>query len=158
MERWSERKSMQPVYGDNASRNTVNHNLSECLISSNSLIVIREGSTEELVIAKEVCILNIRLQLNLSKKKKKLTAFCFYCSLFWCRRYWMKHLWPKRSKSAFPAWELMVRCRTSLNFESKCTLYQSKHYSNFSWSQSTQFVSPHKKFDVPIKTLFFRRF
>lgn len=38
-------------------------------VSSNSLI-IREGSTGELVIAKEVCILNIRLQLNLSKKKK----------------------------------------------------------------------------------------
>lgn len=36
-------------------------------VSSNSLI-IREGSTGELVIAKEVCILNIRLQLNLSKK------------------------------------------------------------------------------------------
>ena len=157
MERWSERKSMQPVYGDNASRNTVNLNLSECLISSNSLTVIREGSTGELVIAKEVCVLNIRLQLNLSKKKK-LTAFCFYCSLFWCRRYRMKHLWPERSKSAFPAWALMVRCRTSLNFESKCTLYQSKHYSNFSWSQSSQFVSPHKKFDVPIKALFFRRF
>ena len=61
---------MQPVYGDNASRNTVNLNLSECLISSNSLTVIREGSTGELVIAKEVCVLNIRLQLNLSKKKK----------------------------------------------------------------------------------------
>jgi len=38
-------------------------------VSSNSLI-IGEGSTGELVIAKEVCILNIRLQLNLSKKKK----------------------------------------------------------------------------------------
>lgn len=93
-----------------------------------------------------------------SFQKKKLTAFCFYCSLFWCRRYRMKHLWPERSKSAFPVWALMVRCRTSLNFESKCTLYQSKHYSNFSWSQSSQFVSPHKKFDVPIKALFFRRF
>ena len=63
---------MQPVYGDNASRNTVNLNLSECLISSNSLTVIREGSTGELVIAKEVCVLNIRLQLNLSKKKNWL--------------------------------------------------------------------------------------
>lgn len=66
-------------------------------VSSNSLI-IGEESTGELVIAKEVCIQNIRLQLNLSKK---LTAFCFYSSLFWCRRYWMKHLWPKRSKPAF---------------------------------------------------------
>ena len=37
-------------------------------VSSNSLTVIRERSTGELVIAKEVCTLNIRLQLNLSKK------------------------------------------------------------------------------------------
>ena len=43
-------------------------------VSSNSLI-IREGSTGELVIAKEVCILNIRLQLNLSKKKNDGVLF-----------------------------------------------------------------------------------
>ena len=43
-------------------------------VSSNSLI-IREGSTGELVIAKEVCILNIRLQLNLSKKKTDCVLF-----------------------------------------------------------------------------------
>ena len=43
-------------------------------VSSNSLI-IREGSTRELVIAKEVCILNIRLQLNLSKKKNDGVLF-----------------------------------------------------------------------------------
>lgn len=43
-------------------------------VSSHSLI-IREGSTGELVIAKEVCILNIRLQLNLSKKKNDGVLF-----------------------------------------------------------------------------------
>ena len=43
-------------------------------VSSNSLI-IREGSTGELVIAKEVCVLNIRLQLNLSKKKNDGVLF-----------------------------------------------------------------------------------
>lgn len=43
-------------------------------VSSNSLI-IHEGSTGELVIAKEVCILNIRLQLNLSKKKNDGVLF-----------------------------------------------------------------------------------
>lgn len=43
-------------------------------VSSNSLI-IREGSTGELVIAKEVSILNIRLQLNLSKKKNDGVLF-----------------------------------------------------------------------------------
>ena len=43
-------------------------------VSSNSLI-FREGSTGELVIAKEVCILNIRLQLNLSKKKNDGVLF-----------------------------------------------------------------------------------
>lgn len=43
-------------------------------VSSNSFL-IREGSTGELVIAKEVCILNIRLQLNLSKKKPDCVLF-----------------------------------------------------------------------------------
>lgn len=124
-------------------------------VSSNSLI-IREGSTGELVIAKEVCILNIRLQLNLSKKKNDGVLFLLLTLLV--STILDETLMAKAKQNGVSGWALMVRRRTSLNFESKCTLYQSKHYLNFSWSQSTQFVSPHKKFDVLSKALFFRRF
>lgn len=124
-------------------------------VSSNSLI-IREGSTGELVIAKEVCILNIRLQLNLSKKKNDGVLFLLLTLLV--STILDETLMAKAKQNDVSGWALMVRRRTSLNFESKCTLYQSKHYLNFSWSQSTQFVSPHKKFDVLSKALFFRRF
>lgn len=124
-------------------------------VSSNSLI-IREGSTRELVIAKEVCILNIRLQLNLSKKKNDGVLFLLLTLLV--STILDETLMAKAKQNGASGWALMVRRRTSLNFESKCTLYQSKHYLNFSWSQSTQFVSPHKKFDVLSKALFFRRF
>lgn len=124
-------------------------------VSSNSLI-IREGSTGELVIAKEVCILNIRLQLNLSKKKNDGVLFLLLTLLV--STILDETLMAKAKQNGVSRWALMVRRRTSLNFESKCTLYQSKHYLNFSWSQSTQFVSPHKKFDVLSKALFFRRF
>lgn len=123
-------------------------------VSSNSLI-IREGSTEELVIAKEVCILNIRLQLNLWKKKNDGVLFLLLTLLV--STILDETLMAKAKQNGVSGWALMVRRRTSLNFESKCTLYQSKHYLNFSWSQSTQFVSPHKKFDVLSKALFFRR-
>lgn len=125
-------------------------------VSSNSLI-IREGSTGELVIAKEVCILNIRLQLNLSKKKK-WRRFVFTAHSFGVDDIGWNTYGQSEAKRRF---RLSVNGQTSnssLNFESKCTLYQSKHYLNFSWSQSTQFVSPHKKFDVLSKALFFRRF
>lgn len=125
-------------------------------VSSNSLI-IREGSTGELVIAKEVCILNIRLQLNLSKKKKNDGVLFLLLTLL-VSTILDETLMAKAKQNGVSGWALMVRRRTSLNFESKCTLYQSKHYLNFSWSQSTQFVSPHKKFDVLSKALFFRRF
>lgn len=125
-------------------------------VSSNSLI-IREGSTGELVIAKEVCILNIRLQLNLSKKKKNDGVLFLLLTLL-VSTILDETLMAKAKQNGASGWALMVRRRTSLNFESKCTLYQSKHYLNFSWSQSTQFVSPHKKFDVLSKALFFRRF
>lgn len=124
-------------------------------VSSNSLI-IREGSTGELVIAKEVCVLNIRLQLNLSKKKNDGVLFLLLTLLM--STILDETLMAKAKQNGVSGWALMVRRRTSLNFESKCTLYQSKHYLNFSWSQSTQFVSPHKKFDVLSKALFFRRF
>lgn len=124
-------------------------------VSSNSLI-IREGSTGELVIAKEVCILNIRLQLNLSKKKNDGVLFLLLTLLV--STILDETLMAKAKQNGVSGWALMVRRRTSLNFESKCTLYQSKHHLNFSWSQSTQFVSPHKKFDVLSKALFFRRF
>lgn len=124
-------------------------------VSSNSLI-IRGGSTGELVIAKEVCILNIRLQLNLSKKKNDGVLFLLLTLLV--STILDETLMAKAKQNGVSGWALMVRRRTSLNFESKCTLYQSKHYLNFSWSQSTQFVSPHKKFDVLSKALFFRRF
>lgn len=124
-------------------------------VSSNSLI-IREGSTGELVIAKEVCILNIRLQLNLSKKKNDGVLFLLLTLLV--STILDETLMAKAKQNGVSGWALMVRRRTSLNFESKCTLYQSKHYLNFSWSQSTQFVSLHKKFDVLSKALFFRRF
>lgn len=124
-------------------------------VSSNSLI-IREGSTGELVIAKEVCILNIRLQLNLSKKKNDGVLFLLLTLLV--STILDETLMAKAKQNGVSGWALMVRRRTSLNFESKCTLYQSKHYLNFSWSQSTQFVSPHKKFDVLSRALFFRRF
>lgn len=124
-------------------------------VSSNSLI-IREGSTGELVIAKEVCILNIRLQLNLSKKKNDGVLFLLLTLLV--STILDETLMAKAKQNGVSGWAFMVRRRTSLNFESKCTLYQSKHYLNFSWSQSTQFVSPHKKFDVLSKALFFRRF
>lgn len=124
-------------------------------VSSNSLI-IREGSTGELVIAKEVCILNIRLQLNLSKKKNDGVLFLLLTLLV--STILDETLMAKAKQNGVSGWALMVRRRTSLNFESKCTLYQSKHYLNFSCSQSTQFVSPHKKFDVLSKALFFRRF
>lgn len=124
-------------------------------VSSNSLI-IREGSTGELVIAKEVCILNIRLQLNLSKKKNDGVLFLLLTLLV--SRILDETLMAKAKQNGVSGWALMVRRRTSLNFESKFTLSQSKHYLNFSWSQSTQFVSPHKKFDVLSKALFFRRF
>lgn len=123
-------------------------------VSSNSLI-IREGSTGELVIAKEVCILNIRLQLNLSKKND---GVLFLLLTLLVSTILDETLMAKAKQNGVSRWALMVRRRTSLNFESKCTLYQSKHYLNFSWSQSTQFVSPHKKFDVLSKALFFRRF
>lgn len=124
-------------------------------VSSNSLI-IREGSTGELVIAKEVCILNIRLQLNLSKKND---GVLFLLLTLLVSTILDETLMAKAKQNGVSGWALMVRRRTSsLNFESKCTLYQSKHYLNFSWSQSTQFVSPHKKFDVLSKALFFRRF
>lgn len=125
-------------------------------VSSNSLI-IREGSTGELVIAKEVCILNIRLQLNLSKKKKNDGVLFLLLTLL-VSTILDETLMAKAKQNGVSGWALMVRRWTSLNFESKCTLYQSKHYLNFSWSQSTQFVSPHKKFDVLSKALFFRRF
>lgn len=125
-------------------------------VSSNSLI-IREGSTGELVIAKEVCILNIRLQLNLSKKKKNDGVLFLLLTLL-VSTILDETLMAKAKQNGVSGWALMVKRRTSLNFESKCTLYQSKHYLNFSWSQSTQFVSPHKKFDVLSKALFFRRF
>ena len=124
-------------------------------VSSNSLI-IREGSTGELVIAKEVCILNIRLQLNLSKKKNDGVLFLLLTLLV--STILDETVMAKAKQNGVSGWALMVRRRTSLNFESKCTLYQSKHYLNFSWSQSTQFVSLHKKFDVLSKALFFRRF
>lgn len=124
-------------------------------VSSNSLI-IREGSTGELAIAKEVCILNIRLQLNLSKKKNDGVLFLLLTLLV--STILDETLMAKAKQNGVSGWAFMVRRRTSLNFESKCTLYQSKHYLNFSWSQSTQFVSPHKKFDVLSKALFFRRF
>lgn len=124
-------------------------------VSSNSLI-IREGSTGELVIAKEVCILNIRLQLNLSKKKNDGVLFLLLTLLV--STILDETLMAKAKQNGVSGWALMVRRRTSLNFESKCTLYQSKHHLNFSWSQSTHFVSPHKKFDVLSKALFFRRF
>lgn len=123
-------------------------------VSSNSLI-IREGSTGELVIAKEVCILNIRLQLNLSKKND---GVLFLLLTLLVSTILDETLMAKAKQNGVSGWALMIRRRTSLNFESKCTLYQSKHYLNFSWSQSTQFVSPHKKFDVLSKALFFRRF
>lgn len=123
-------------------------------VSSNSLI-IREGSTGELVIAKEVCILNIRLQLHLSKKKNDGVLFLLLTLLV--STILDETLMAKAKQNGVSGWALMVRRRTSLNFESKCTLYQSKHYLNFSWSQSTQFVSPHKKFDVLSRALFFRR-
>lgn len=125
-------------------------------VSSNSLI-IREGSTGELVIAKEVCILNIRLQLNLSKKKKNDGVLFLLLTLL-VSTILDETLMAKAKQNGVSGWALMVRRRTSLNFESKCTLYQSKHHLNFSWSQSTHFVSPHKKFDVLSKALFFRRF
>ena len=102
-------------------------------VSSHSLI-IREGSTGELVIAKEVCILNIRLQLNLSKRK--MTAFCFYCSLFWCRRYWMKHLWPKRSKTAFPVERLWS------DVELHWTLNRNAHSINLNIIWTSHDLSP----------------
>lgn len=129
--------------------------LTSVSVSSNSLI-IREGSTGELVIAKEVCILNIRLQLNLSKKKWR--RFVFTAHSFGVDDIGWNTYGQSEAKRRF---RLSVNGQTSnssLNFESKCTLYQSKHYLNFSWSQSTQFVSPHKKFDVLSKALFFRRF
>lgn len=130
-------------------------NLISVSVSSNSLI-IREGSTGELVIAKEVCILNIRLQLNLSKKKNDGVLFLLLTLLV--SRILDETLMAKAKQNGVSGWALMVRRRTSLNFESKFTLSQSKHYLNFSWSQSAQFVSPHKKFDVLSKALFFRRF
>ena len=154
MERWSERKSMQPVYGDNASRNTVNLNLSECFFKlvDNSWRVnrgtrYREGS------------LHTKHQVTVkSFKKKKNDGVLFLLLTLLVSTILDETLMAKAKQNGVSGWALMVRRRTSLNFESKCTLYQSKHYLNFSWSQSTQFVSLHKKFDVLSKALFFRRF
>ena len=144
---------MQPVYGDNASRNTVNLNLSECFFKlvDNSWRVnrgtrYREGS------------LHTKHQVTVkSFKKKKWRRFVLLLTLL-VSTILDETLMAKAKQNGVSGWALMVRRRTSLNFESKCTLYQSKHHLNFSWSQSTQFVSPHKKFDVLRKALFFRRF
>lgn len=154
MERWSERKSMQPVYGDNASRNTVNLNLSECFFKLvdnswrfNRGTRYREGS------------LHTKHQVTVkSFKKKKNDGVLFLLLTLLVSTILDETLMAKAKQNGVSGWALMVKRRTSLNFESKCTLYQSKHYLNFSWSQSTQFVSPHKKFDVLSKALFFRRF
>lgn len=154
MERWSERKSMQPVYGDNASRNTVNLNLSECFFKlvDNSWRVnrgtrYREGS------------LHTKHQVTVKSFKKKNDGVLFLLLTLLVSTILDETLMAKAKQNGVSGWALMVRRRTSsLNFESKCTLYQSKHYLNFSWSQSTQFVSPHKKFGVLSKALFFRRF
>lgn len=154
MERWSERKSMQPVYGDNASRNTVNLNLSECFFKLvdnswrfNRGTRYREGS------------LHTKHQVTVkSFKKKKNDGVLFLLLTLLVSTILDETLMAKAKQNGVSGWALMVRRRTSLNFESKYTLYQSKHYLNFSWSQSTQFVSPHKKFDVLSKALFFRRF
>lgn len=153
MERWSERKSMQPVYGDNASRNTVNLNLSECFFKLvdnswrfNRGTRYREGS------------LHTKHQVTVKSFKKKNDGVLFLLLTLLVSTILDETLMAKAKQNGVSGWALMVRRRTSLNFESKCTLYQSKHYLNFSWSQSTQFVSPHKKFDVLSKALFFRRF
>ena len=131
MERWSEPKSMQPVYGDNASRNTVNLNLSECFFKlvDNSWRVnrgtrYREGS------------LHTKHQVTVKSFKKKMTAFCFYCSLFWCRRYWMKHLWPKRSKTAFPVERLWS------DVELHWTLNRNAHSINLNIIWTSHDLSP----------------
>lgn len=153
MERWSERKSMQPVYGDNASRNTVNLNLSECFFKLvdnswrfNRGTRYREGS------------LHTKHQVTVKSFKKKNDGVLFLLLTLLVSTILDETLMAKAKQNGVSRWALMVRRRTSLNFESKCTLYQSKHYLNFSWSQSTQFVSPHKKFDVLSKALFFCRF
>ena len=153
MERWSERKSMQPVYGDNASRNTVNLNLSECFFKLvdnswrfNRGTRYREGS------------LHTKHQVTVKSFKKKNDGVLFLLLTLLVSTILDETLMAKAKQNGVSGWALMVRRRTSLNFESKCTLYQSKHYLNFSWSQSTQFVSPHKKFDVLSRALFFRRF
>ena len=153
MERWSARKSMQPVYGDNASRNTVNLNLSECFFTlvDNSWRFnwgtrYREGS------------LHTKHQVTVKSFKKKNDGVLFLLLTLLVSTILDETLMAKAKQNGVSGWALMVRRRTSLNFESKCTLYQSKHYLNFSWSQSTQFVSPHKKFDVLSRALFFRRF
>ena len=150
MERWSARKSMQPVYGDNASRNTVNLNLSECFFKlvDNSWRVnrgtrYREGS------------LHTKHQVTVKSFKKKNDGVLFLLLTLLVSTILDETLMAKAKQNGVSGWALMVRRRTSLNFESKCTLY---HYLNFSWSQSTQFVSPHKKFDVLSRALFFRRF
>lgn len=153
MERWSERKSMQPVYGDNASRNTVNLNLSECFFKLvdnswrfNRGTRYREGS------------LHTKHQVTVKSFKKKNDGVLFLLLTLLVSTILDETLMAKAKQNGVSGWALMVRRRTSLNFESKFTLSQSKHYLNFSWSQSTQFVSPHKKFDVLSKALFFRRF
>ena len=153
MERWSERKSMQPVYGDNASRNTVNLNLSECFFTLvdnswrfNRGTRYREGS------------LHTKHQVTVKSFKKKNDGVLFLLLTLLVSTILDETLMAKAKQNGVSGWALMVRRRTSLNFESKFTLSQSKHYLNFSWSQSTQFVSPHKKFDVLSKALFFRRF
>lgn len=153
MERWSERKSMQPVNGDNASRNTVNLNLSECFFTLvdnswrfNRGTRYREGS------------LHTKHQVTVKSFKKKNDGVLFLLLTLLVSTILDETLMAKAKQNGVSGWALMVRRRTSLNFESKFTLSQSKHYLNFSWSQSTQFVSPHKKFDVLSKALFFRRF
>lgn len=154
MESWSERKSMQPVYGDNASRNTVNLNLSECFFKLvdnswrfNRGTRYREGS------------LHTKHQVTVkSFKKKKNDGVLFLLLTLLVSTILDETLMAKAKQNGVSGWALMVRRRTSLNFESKFTLSQSKHYLNFLWSQSAQFVSPHKKFDVLSKALFFRRF
>lgn len=153
MERWSERKSMQPVYGDNASRNTVNLNLSECFFKLvdnswrfNRGTRYREGS------------LHTKHQVTVKSFKKKNDGVLFLLLTLLVSTILDETLMAKAKQNGVSGWALMVRRRTSLNFESKFTLYQSKHYLNFSWSQSTQFVSPRKKLDVLSKALFFRRF
>lgn len=153
MERWSERKSMQPVYGDNASRNTVNLNLSECFFTLvdnswrfNRGTRYREGS------------LHTKHQVTVKSFKKKNDGVLFLLLTLLVSTILDETLMAKAKQNGVSGWAFMVRRRTSLNFESKFTLSQSKHYLNFSWSQSTQFVSPHKKFDVLSKALFFRRF